>query len=164
VGAGADRVSTDSRGHGHVAKRARKHAQGLSARGPDAFREVGCASIAFYDTSQELLGAIRFGRAPEFKKLGLKAMLAAELRGILDMNPDVEVVYLSDGAPDHWEFFEELGEPGVQVLDFFHATEHLNAALGAVYGEASIKARQGGSDPERTRSGMRSGVHGSRAC
>jgi hypothetical protein len=28
----------------------------------------------------------------------------------------------------------------------------------------TVVAIQGGSDPERTRSGMRSGVHGSRAC
>jgi len=126
----------------HVAARESKHAQGLAARGPDAFREVGCASIAFYDASQTLLGAIRFGRAPEFKKLGVKAMLAAELRGIHERSPDLDVVFLSDGAPDHWDFFDSLDIAGVQVLDFFHAAEHLNAALGAAYGEGSIKARR----------------------
>lgn len=126
----------------HVEKRQAKHAKGMAARGPDAFREVGCASIAFYDGSQELVGAIRFGRGPEYKKLGVKAMLAAELRGILDREPTLEVVFLSDGAPDHWEFFDSLGIAGAQALDFFHAAEHLNAALGAAYGEGSIKARR----------------------
>lgn len=126
----------------HVAKRKNKHAQGLAARGPDAFREIGCASIAFYDGAGEFLGAIRFGRAPEYKKLGVKAMLAAELRGILERNPHLDVVFLSDGAPDHWEFFDSLGIDGTQALDFFHAAEHLNFALGAAYGEGSIKARR----------------------
>jgi hypothetical protein len=88
------------------------------------------------------LGAIRFGRGPEYKKLGVKEMLAAELRGILDRNPMLTVVFLSDGAPDHWEFFDSLRIRGVQALDFFHAAEHLNAALGAAYGEGSIKARR----------------------
>lgn len=126
----------------HVEKREAKHAKGIAARGPDAFREIGCASIAFYDSEQKLLGAIRFGRGPEYKKLGVKAMLAAELRGILDREPTLDVVFLSDGAPDHWEFFESLRIPGEQALDFFHAAEHLNAALGAAYGEGSIKARR----------------------
>lgn len=127
----------------HVEKRAAKHAKGESARGPDAFREIGCASIAFYSAECELLGAIRFGRAPEFKKLGVKEMLAAELRGLLERNPEIRnTVFLSDGAPDHWEFFDSLPFEGVQVLDFFHAAEHLNAALGAAYGEGSVKARR----------------------
>lgn len=126
----------------HVAKRRDKHAQGLSARGPDAFREVGCASIAFYDGSAELLGAVRFARAPEHKKEGVKAMLAAQLRSLLERCEGLEVIFLSDGAWDHWDFFESLGIQGRQALDFFHAAEHLNAALGAAYGEGSVKTRR----------------------
>lgn len=127
----------------HVEKREAKHAKGEAARGPDAYREIGCASIAFYSAECELLGAIRFGRAPEFKKLGVKEMLAAELRGLVERNPEIRnTVFLSDGAPDHWEFFDSLPFEGVQVLDFFHAAEHLNAALSAAYGEGSVKARR----------------------
>jgi hypothetical protein len=124
----------------HVAKREAKQAQGLSARGPDAYREIGCASIAFYSASCELLGALRFGRAPEEKKAGVKKMLAAELAALVERHPSVDVVFLSDGARDHWEFFESLEIKGEHVLDFFHAAEHLSAALGAAYGDGSIKA------------------------
>ena len=135
-------IAKDDHEESHVAKRRRKHAAGLAARGPDAYREVGCASIAFYDSDTNALGAVRFGRAPEFKKLGVKAMLEAQLRALLDRYPHLEVVFLSDGAPDHWEFFDSLGIEGHQSLDYFHAAEHLNAALGAAYGEGSKKARR----------------------
>lgn len=135
-------IESDDEQDDHVEKRRDKHAAGLSARGPDAFREVGCASIAFYDGSVELLGAVRFGRAPEHKKEGVKAMLAAQLRALLERHEGLVVVFLSDGAWDHWDFFESLAIEGHQALDFFHAAEHLNAALGAAYGEGSVKARR----------------------
>ena len=126
----------------HVETRRRKHAVGEAARGPDAYREVGCASIAFYSAGGDVLGAVRFGRAPEPNKLGVKAMLADYLKAILHKNASLRVIYLSDGAPNHWSFFDELPFEGRQALDFFHAAEHLNAALGAAFGEGSVKARR----------------------
>ena len=136
-------IETDD-GEGHVKKRARKHAEGLAARGPDAYREVGCGSIAFYGAkAEDVLGVVRFGRAPESKKKGVKEMLRLQLAAILERHPDLEVVFLSDGAPDHWEFFDGLKvKRGRQALDFFHAAEHLNAAYGAAYGEGSVKAQR----------------------
>ena len=124
----------------HVEKRAAKKAQGIAPRGPDAYREIGCATISFNDASNNVLGVLRFGRAPEHKKLGVKKMLEAQLRALVAKHPRIEVVFLSDGARDHWEFFESLGIRGEHVLDFFHVAEHLNEALGAAYGDGSIKA------------------------
>lgn len=126
----------------HVETRRRKHAVGEAARGPDAYREVGCASIAFYSAGGDVLGVVRFGRAPEPNKLGVKAMLASYLAAILAKSQRLRVIYLSDGASNHWSFIESLPFDGVQALDFFHAAEHLNAALGAAYGEGSVKARR----------------------
>lgn len=135
-------IENEDEDESHVETRRRKHAKGEAARGPDAYREVGCASIAFYDAGGEVLGAVRFGRAPEPNKLGVKAMLASYLSAILAKNPRLRVIYLSDGAPNHWTFFNELPFPGRQALDFFHAAEHLNAALGAAFGDGSVKARR----------------------
>src|SRR5438270_5080572 len=35
----------------------------------------------------------------------------------------------------HWSYLGETLPFGIEVLDFYHATEHLGAALGAAYGE-----------------------------
>ena len=85
---------------------------------------------------------MRFGRAPEPNKLGVKAMLASYLAAILAKSEGLRVIYLSDGASNHWSFIDSLPFEGVQALDFFHAAEHMNAALGAAYGEGSVKARR----------------------
>lgn len=137
-------IESEQDGDGHVEKRAKKHAKGLAARGPDAYREVGCASIAFYSANaEEVLGVVRFGRAPESKKKGVKEMLRLQLAAILKRSPKLTVVFLSDGAPDHWEFFDGFQLKGSrQALDFFHAAEHLNAAYGAAFGEGSVKAQR----------------------
>jgi len=126
----------------HVATRREKHANGEAARGPDAYREVGCGSIAFYSAGGDVLGAVRFGRAPEPNKLGTKAMLASYLAAIHAKHERLRIIYLSDGAPNHWTFFDSLPLKGEQALDFFHAAEHLNAALGAAFGEGSVKTRR----------------------
>jgi hypothetical protein len=135
-------ICEDDGSDAHVQRRRDAHAQGRAARGPDAFREVGVATLSFYDGSGVLRGAKRFARAPEYKKLQVKEMLAAELESALEKNPRLQVVKMSDGAPDHWEFFTQMRIKGVEVLDFFHASEHLSAALGAAYGEGSLETRR----------------------
>jgi len=48
---------------------------------------------------------------------------------------------IADGARDNWSFLGgETLPAGVEVLDFYHAAEHLNAALAAAYGEGSPSA------------------------
>ena len=47
------------------------------------------------------------------------------------------MVKVADGAPDNWSYLGETLPFGVEVLDFYHATEHLGAALGAAYGEGT---------------------------
>ena len=93
-------IESEEDGDGHVEKRAKKHALGLAARGPDAYREVGCGSIAFYSTNaEEVLGVVRFGRAPESKKKGVKEMLRLQLKAILERSPRLNVVFLSTARP-----------------------------------------------------------------
>ena len=41
---------------------------------------------------------------------------------------------------DNWEFLVSDLPPGLEVVDFYHAAEHLKRALDHVYGEASLKA------------------------
>ena len=73
---------------------------------------------------------------PEMNKATLKSQLTAEVMGALIQRPDLRVVKVADGAPDNWSYLGETLPFGVEVLDFYHATEHLGAALGAAYGAA----------------------------
>lgn len=127
---------------GKAEKRAATEAAGLSPSGPAGYREVGCATLSFCDPEGNLISAIRMARSPEKNKLSLKAMLHAELNAALTLRPDLKVVKLADGADDNWTFLSEEVRPGVEVIDFFHAVEHLSRALAAAYGEGSVEARR----------------------
>lgn len=114
---------------------------GLISKGPAGYREVGCATVSFCDAKGDLLGAIRMARAPESKKLTLKASLAAELLAVLQQRPDIPIVKVADGVDDNWTFLSRELPMGDEVLDFFHATEHLSLALAAAYGPSTRDAR-----------------------
>jgi len=53
-----------------------------------------------------------------------------------------EVVALGDGAPWIWKSFAHHYPGAVQILDFYHASEHLNEVARAWYGEGTDKARR----------------------
>ncbi len=116
--------------------------------GPKGYREVGCGTVTFYDAAGERLSTIRYARIPEYKKETLKSQLLQELRAIFQVRPDLELVALSDGANDHWEFLKQLGElldiPEDQiklVLDLFHGLERVKKALDAYHGEGSSASK-----------------------
>jgi pentatricopeptide repeat protein len=76
-------------------------------------------------------------RMPEPNKATLKRQLTAEVMGALIQRPDLRVVKVADGATDNWSYLGETLPFGIEGLDFYHATEHLGAALGAAYGEGT---------------------------
>jgi hypothetical protein len=115
-------------------------AEGRQSKGPAGYREIGCATLAFCDEKGDLLSAIRFGRAPEPKKLTLKDTLRRDLAHILAQRPDLRLVKVTDAGSDNWEFCESLPE-GPTILDVFHATEHLAAAIAAVHGDGTMATR-----------------------
>lgn len=114
---------------------------GVISKGPAGYREVGCATISFCDAEGDMLGAIRLARAPESKKVTLKASLAAELMAVLRQRPDLPIVKVADGIDDNWKYLSAELPAGDEALDFFHATEHLNLALAAAYGPSTRQAR-----------------------
>ena len=119
------------------AKRTQARAQGKAPSGPAGYQEVGCATVSYYDRHGERLCTRRMARMPETNKATLKRQLTAEVMGALIQRPDLRVVKVADGAPDNWSYLGETLPFGVEVLDFYHATEHLGAALGAAYGEGT---------------------------
>jgi hypothetical protein len=127
---------------GRVAKRQEAAEQGRLTKGPAGYREVGCGTLSFCNETGEMIAAIRIARSPEMKKKTLKEMLRAELDAVLAKAPHLKVVKLADGAKDNWEFLSKELPEGLEILDFYHAAEHLNDALAAVYGEGTKEARR----------------------
>jgi len=75
-------------------------------------------------------------------------MLSSELGRAFAERPDLKLVAVADGANDNWSYLQNEvldflsdDHPKVAILDFYHACEHISAALGATYGDGSVKAR-----------------------
>jgi hypothetical protein len=125
-----------------VETRAETAARGQIAKGPAGYREVGCATLSFCDKDGKCLAAVRMARMPEPHKRSLKELLKAELDVALTNRPDLRLVKAADGANDNWTFLQDELPPGDEVVDFFHAAEHLNAAVAAAYGDGTVAARR----------------------
>lgn len=115
--------------------------EGRMTKGPLGYREVGCATISFCDHTGELLGAIRLARAPEYKKKTLKEGVAAEVGAILRARPELRLIKLADGVVDNWTFLADQLPPGEELIDFFHAGEHVHEAIASVYGDATLETQ-----------------------
>jgi hypothetical protein len=124
-------------------KRAATRARGRVAKGPAGYHEASCATLCFYDRAGDLLGTTRLGRMPEPGKATLKAALTDELGAALAQRPDLRVVGIADGVKDNWAFLSTLpgGRGDEQIVDFWHAAQHLNEGIEAVYGEASLRGQ-----------------------
>lgn len=122
------------------AVRADAASEGRLSKGPAGYREMGCATLSFCDAKGDLLSAIRFGRGPEPKKRTLKDTLQKDLAHVLAARPELRVAKIADAGGDNWEFLSAL-PAGPEILDFFHATEHLAAALAAVHGDGTFATR-----------------------
>ena len=127
-------------GNSPTAVRAAAASEGRLSKGPAGYREIGCATLAFCDDRGDLISAIRFGRGPEPKKLTLKDTLRKDLAHVLAQRPDLRLAKIADAGGDNWEFLGTLPE-GPNILDFFHATEHLASALAAVHGDGTFETR-----------------------
>ena len=101
---------------------------------------MSCATLSFCDKKGDLISAIRFGRGPESKKVALKDTLRKDLAHVLAQYPHLPVAKITDAGGDNWEYTATLPE-GPEILDFFHATEHLGAAIAAVHGDGTIATR-----------------------
>jgi hypothetical protein len=132
-----DGVMVPMKDGGRAAKRAATRTKGRPPSGPAGFREVGCGTLTLYDAGGERLATRRFARMPERGKASLKQSLKNGLNAILDKRPDLRLVKVADGALDNWTFLSQALPEGVEVLDYFHAVEHLSRALSAAYGESS---------------------------
>jgi len=138
VAVSLDGVMVPMRDGDRMGKRARAAEEGKRASGPAGFQEAGCATLSFYDADGNRLETIRLGRMPQSGKPVLKGRLVGKLAAVLARKPGLRVIKVADGARDNWDFLEGNALPeGISVVDFFHAVEHLAAALTSAYGEDS---------------------------
>ncbi len=54
--------------------------------------------------------------------------------------PRLYSVRAPDGVDDNWTFLSDELPAVEEILDFFHATEHLNLALAAAYGAVDTRS------------------------
>jgi hypothetical protein len=117
-------------------------------KGPKGYQEVGCGTVSLYAKDGDRLQTVRYGRMPESKKATLCQQLQAECQAILTTRSRLRLVRLADGAKENWRFLETLdvGLPADQleiwdIVDFYHACDHLKHALDLVWGELTPKSR-----------------------
>lgn len=140
--ASLDGVLAPMKDGGAAEKRAETAARGQIAKGPAGYREVGCATLSFCDKEGKCLAAVRMARMPEPHKASLKEALKAELDVALAKRPGLRLVKAADGANDNWTYLHNELPAGDEVVDFFHAAEHLNAAVAVAYGDGTVEARR----------------------
>jgi hypothetical protein len=137
VAVSLDGVMVPMKDGGGTEKRAKTRAKGHSPSGPAGFREVGCGTVTLYNAAGERLVTRRLARMPEAGKQSLKESLKAEVSTMLALHPSLTLVKVADGARDNWTFLGSQLPEGEEVLDYYHAVEHLSRALAAAYGESS---------------------------
>jgi len=140
-----DGVMAPMKGGDHRAKRAQP---GKHASGPTGNREVGCGTVVLYDAHGERLQTVRYGRMPEHKKVTLQHQLEAEAASILALRPDLLRVRLADGAEDNWRLLADVErrlpvppQPSVEIVDFYHACDHLKNGCDAAWGESTARGK-----------------------
>ena len=142
VAVSLDGVLAPMKDGGAKEKRRQTAEEGRLTRGPAGYREVGCGAISFCDAEGDMISAVRMARMPEAHKATLKRTLLADMTAVLAERPDLVIVKLADGAHDNWSYLSSILPEGIEILDFYHAAEHLNAALGSVYGDGTVEARK----------------------
>lgn len=120
----------------------KKEAEAEDTKKP-LYKEAACAAVCFYNKEGERLNTIRFARMPEGKKKTLKSELTQTIEKILGQKSDLRLVKLADGARDNWRYLQKVLRPGegVEILDYYHASEHLNKAIESAYGKGTSTAK-----------------------
>ena len=104
-------------------------------------------TVSLHDEHGDAIHTIRYGRMPDGDIEGMMRALEEDTRALLEKRPDLEVVLLADGAAEMWERLDSaisesaLGTRVTRILDFWHVTEKLAAALRVLDGNEHPLAR-----------------------
>jgi hypothetical protein len=120
----------------------RPELEGRSGRGPDGqakTREVKLAAFFTQTTTDAQGHPLRDPESTTYlasfvssDRFGGQALLAARQR---DMAQASQVIYLGDGAAWVWEIARTCFPQAVQILDYYHASEHIVTLAKALYAD-----------------------------
>ena len=129
-------------------RRAKREQPGKHASGPTGQKEAGCGTVTLYDAEEERLQTVRYGRMPERRKATLQQQLEMQVASALSVRPDLKRVLLADGAKDNWRLLAEVDQacgpspqPSVEIVDFYHACDHLKEGCDAAWGESTSRSK-----------------------
>jgi len=74
---------------------------------------------------------VRNTRTPEVEKQNLKRQLVTQAENAFRQQPNLRLVKVADAAVDNSDFLSKDLPPGIEVVDFFPAAEHLKRAFRA---------------------------------
>ncbi len=89
----------------------------------EGYRETMCGTISFYNSKGDRMHTIYTACAPEYGKESFDSVMDMELQRVKAKYPRLTYIGLADGAKNNWTYLDSRTQ--VQILDFFHATEHL---------------------------------------
>ena len=94
-------------------------------------RQAMVGTIAFYDAAGERLHTNYIATAPEHGKATFIQRMDEDIARIKDKYPNARYVGISDGATDYLPWLKK--HTTTQILDFWHVTEYLSEASGAIH-------------------------------
>ena len=115
-----------------------------------SWREAGVGTISIYnagdgrDVAPERLSTRYFARMPE---TGMNTLFDQQSSAVWELRRErdfSEVVVICDGKPSLWKAIDQdpCYSNATQILDFFHAAEHLSRAAEAIFGKSNQKAER----------------------
>ena len=96
----------------------------------EGYRETMCGTISLYNSQGDRLHTIYSACAPEYGKKTFNQVLSMEIEGVKKKFPAITYLGLADGAKDNWTYLQAYTD--VDILDFYHACEHLAKVSAAV--------------------------------
>jgi hypothetical protein len=114
-----------------------------------AWHEGSVATLAYFDAEGRRLKTVYHARMPEPHKATLVKSLEAELQAALAERPTLNVIFASDGAPDHWATMDAMETRipeactghRMKLVDAFHVAEYIQKAANALEGTDTSDAR-----------------------
>jgi len=112
---------------------------------PTAWKEAAVGLVASYQTTAEgpQLQDVRYeARMPEAKMVTLMGRLAGQTAAALARGQYRQRVLLADGQREIWRRASEqpVYRDFTQIVDFYHATEHLSQAAEQLFGKSTPRA------------------------
>ena len=130
-------------------KQEKAEQSGKHASGPTGYKEVGCGTVSLYDREAARLQTVRYARMPESRKVTLQQQLETEVASILALRPQLLRVHLADGAKDNWRLMSDIEarlptplEPPIEIVDYYHACDHLKKGCDAAWGESTPESKK----------------------